>query len=116
MTIDDNDSLTLTGSATLVAAIGTELTTGTSTVSSAVQNFYDDKADATGNAVANNTTYVYSTFTVGSGDSARPGHRLGEEGCLIRQAQQSPNPTHKNRPAGFPAGRSFAYPSFRKAM
>ncbi len=65
ITIDDNDSLTLTGTAKLVAAAGTVLTVDDTkvSVSGTGLNFYDDKADATADSVASTGSYTYTTFT-----------------------------------------------------
>ena len=74
MTIDDNDKLTLTGDATLVAAPGTELVIGDSKVESAVHNFY---TSTSGSAPADGTYTYYSANTIQKADGSVCTHAAG---------------------------------------
>ena len=78
LTIDDNDSLTLKGTAKLVAKEGTVLTVGDSKVSvtSSNNNFYADATDATADSVVDGA-YTFKTFTEAAGSSSITGWLKG---------------------------------------
>ena len=78
LTIDDNDSLTLKGTAKLVAKEGTVLTVGDSKVSvtSSNNNFYADATNATADSVVDGV-YTFKTFTEAAGSSSITGWLKG---------------------------------------